>query len=227
MPNDWYPRRIAELAEWHNNFAAQAALSGTTYGLTGGEVSQIGTDAALVLALFNYNETVDNFTESVTAHRRAFLNTTIGSPPPVSPTPPAAFSAPLGSLAAVEARTRGYANRIKASANYNASVGELYGIIPAEPTGPGVPQILQTTALIDADVALKIKTAGHTMIAVDMRRGGGDWTQIGATQTNTFIDTTNPLAEDGCEIREYRVQGMQGNNRIGEVSNIARIATMP
>ncbi len=34
MPSDWYPHSQAALITWHNNFSAQAAINGTTLGLT-------------------------------------------------------------------------------------------------------------------------------------------------------------------------------------------------
>ncbi len=228
MAVDWYPRRIAELAEWHANFSTQATATGVANGLTAGEVTQIAADAAVVELLLNYNETVDAFTQAVTEHRRLLINSPEGTPLPPAPTPPVPIALGLGAMTAIEARTREYANRIKASATYTPAIGDLYGIIATEEGAAGTPSVVKATALIDADVALKIKKNGHIAVAVDMRRHGGAWTQIGVSVGTTFVDTTEPTAPDGCEMREYRVQGMDSdNNRIGDVSPTVSIVTMP
>lgn len=228
MAVDWYPRRIAELAEWHANFSTQATATGVANGLTAGEVTQIAADAAVVELLFNYNETVDAFTQAVTEHRRLIINSSVGTPLPPAPTPPVAISLGIGAATAIEARTRQYANRIKASVAYTPAVGELYGIIAPTEGGPATPSIVKATALIDADVALKIKKSGHNAVAVDMRRHGGAWTQIGVSLGTTFVDTVEPTTPDGCEMREYRVQGLDSNNnRIGDVSPTVSTVTMP
>lgn len=228
MAIDWYPSRIAELAEWHANFSTQATATGVANGLTAGEVTQIAADSAVVELLFNYNQLVDSFTQSVTEHRRLLINSAVGTPLPPAPTPPAAISLGIGAATAIEARTRQYANRIKASTTYTPAIGELYGIIAPEEGAPGTPSIVKATALIDADVALKIKKNGHNAVAVDMKRHSEPWTQIGVSIGTTFVDTIEPTTPDGCEMREYRVQGMDSqNNRIGDVSSTVSTVTMP
>ena len=52
MP-DWYPETQAALITWHNNFATQAAINGTTLGLSAAEVTQIAADADNVLIMLN------------------------------------------------------------------------------------------------------------------------------------------------------------------------------
>jgi hypothetical protein len=116
---------------------------------------------------------------------------------------------------------------IKASPGYEASVGEDYGIVAAEPAPPGVPEIRVATALIDSDVALKLSKAGYDALAIDMRRGGGAFSQIGVSLTATFVDETEPLAAGEPEVREYRVQGLEGNARVGGVSASVSVSTTP
>ncbi len=60
-----------------------------------------------------------------------------------------------------------------------------------------------------------------------MRRAGGTWAQIGVSQLATFIDTTPPLVAGQPETREYRCQGVVGNQRTGEVSATVSIVTVP
>ena len=65
------------------------------------------------------------------------------------------------------------------------------------------------------------------MLAVDSRRGGGGWEQIGVSQTDEYIDTRAPLSAGDPEVREYRVQGMENNARVGANSEVSTVSTVP
>jgi hypothetical protein len=65
------------------------------------------------------------------------------------------------------------------------------------------------------------------VLAVDSRRGGGSWEPIGVSQTAEYIDARAPLVSGQPEQREYRVQGMENNARVGATSAIASAVTVP
>ena len=229
MPSDWYPHSQAALITWHNNFSTQAAINGTTLGLTAGEVLQIAADADNVLIMLDGIEAANAYREALTAYKTLLFNDPADTPP--EPVPAAPTTVSFGAedpLPGIEARTRQYAASIKASAAYTTDDGELYGIIAPAPAPPGVPAITRATALIDSDVMLKVSKAGYAAVAVDMRRDGGAFSQIGSTIAATFVDETEPLVAGAPEVREYRIQGIDsGNNRVGDVSEITRISTTP
>jgi hypothetical protein len=228
MP-DWYPETQAALITWHNNFSTQAATNGTTLGLSAGEVTQIAADADNVLIMLDGVEAAGTYREALTAYKALLFNSPADTPPEPVPTAPTtlvfdALSLQMG----IEARTREYARKIKASSAYTPDDGELYGIIAAEPAPAGTPAITRATALIDSDVMLKVSRAGYAAVAVDMRRDGGAFSQIGSTISATFVDETEPLVAGAPEVREYRIQGIDSaNNRVGDVSEITRISTAP
>lgn len=58
-------------------------------------------------------------------------------------------------------------------------------------------------------------------------RAGGNWEQIGIAQVAEFIDQRAPLTAGQPEQREYRAQGMQGNNRVGALSGTVSAVTVP
>jgi hypothetical protein len=196
--------------------------------LTAGNVTQAGVDSDVVDAMLDYDDALRGYTEAWTAWRDFVLT---GDPtdapisPPTSPTAPTFGGDPV--VPGIRTRTRGFANVIKASPGYEASVGEDYGIVATEPAPPGVPVIRVATALIDSDVALTLSKAGYPALAIDMRRGGGAFSQIGVSLTATFVDETAPLAVGEPEVREYRVQGLDGNARVGDVSPTVSISTTP
>lgn len=227
---DWYPNTQAALIAWHDNFSTQAALNGTTLGLTAPIVAQIAQDAANVLVMLNGMEAANTYREALTAYKELLFNDPADTPAEPVPTAPTtlAFGGDGEPLPGIEARTREYAALIKASVAYTQDDGELYGIVGAAPAPPGVPAISRATALIDSDVMLKVSKAGYAAVAVDMRRDGGAFSQIGSTISATFVDETEPLVVGAPEVREYRIQGIDsGNNRVGDVSEITRISTAP
>jgi hypothetical protein len=229
MAQDWYPDIQAALITWHNNFAAQAAINGTTLGLSAAEVTQIAADADNVLIMLDGMEAANVYRGAVADYKALLFNAPADTPTEPVPTAPTTLDFGEGTPAmGIEARTREYAAKIKASSAYTTDDGTLYGIIAPAPAPPGAPAITRATALIDSDVMLKVSKAGYSAVAVDMRRGGGAFSQIGSTISSTFVDETEPLVVGAPEVREYRIQGIDSdNNRVGDVSEITRISTAP
>ncbi|MEX2244712.1 MAG: hypothetical protein WD716_12815 [Fimbriimonadaceae bacterium] len=222
---DYYPTRLTDLIPWHANFAVEATASGTTHGLTAGEVTQAGEDSNTVALLVNYSEAVDQFRQEVTEFRDAVLR---GDPllqKPTAPVAPATLTLGLAALPGIEARTREFSTRIKASSTYTTAVGEAYGIVGTSPA-QGTPSVA-ASPLTGSQVRLRIGKSGFSVLAVDSRRGGGAWEQIGVSQTAEFIDTRAPLVAGQPEQREYRVQGMLNNARTGDPSDIVSVVTTP
>ena len=230
MPSyyDWYPEQLAALGPWHATFSAQATATGTAHGLTAGNVTQAAADSAAVDVALDYDDALRGYVEAWTAWRDLLLEGDPNATPIDPPTIPTAPNfGPEAPFPGIRTRTRGFANVIKASPGYETSVGEDYGIVAAIAPPPGIPAIALATALIDSDVALKLSKAGYDALAIDMKRGGGAFSQIGVSLTATFVDETAPLAVGEPEVREYRVQGLEGNARVGEVSATVSISTTP
>ncbi len=224
---DWYPTRLAELPPFHSTFAAQCTATGTDHGLTAGDIERANVDNILVTLMVDYDDALRGYVEAWTQWRNDMLFGDPDSPFTPPPSPPVLSLPDEVFEPGIRPRTRGFANTIKADADYTQAVGEDYGIVPVEPSGPNTPAILKATSMIDHDVALKLYKGGYSVIAVDMRRGGGNWTQIGISQTAVFVDLVDPVDPGTPEVREYRVQGMQGNNRVGDVSAIVSVVTTP
>ncbi|MCH8336421.1 MAG: hypothetical protein IIC61_11095, partial [Proteobacteria bacterium] len=85
----------------------------------------------------------------------------------------------IGALPGIETRTRGMVATIKASPAYTTAIGEAYGVVRPAPGVPGTPEVV-ASALTASQVRLRITKAGYTVLAVDSRRGGGGWEEIGA-----------------------------------------------
>lgn len=227
MSSDWYPHTQAALIPWHDNFSTQAAINGTTLGLSAGEVTQIAADAANVLTMLNGLATANAYREALTEYKDFLFGSKADTPAEPVPTAPTTLSFGAESpLPAIEARTRQYAAKIKSSSAYTEDDGVLYGIVGSAPAPPGTPTV-EAFALTASQVRLRIGKKGYAVLAVDSRRGGGSWEQIGVSMLDEFVDTRAPLTAGQPETREFRVQGMENNARVGGYSEVATVSTIP
>lgn len=227
MANDWYPSRLADLPEWWANFSTVASAQGVADGLSAGQVTQISADAPTASALLNYRTAVDGFAEAYTEYMRIMLTAPLNTPLPLAPTPPDVIDILITAQPAMEARARLYAGILKAHPLYTLQKGELYRIVPPASPGPGTPAINSAAPQIGSTVLLALFKAGYSVLAVDMRRDGGLWGQIGIAMTANFTDSTAPLVPGAPEVREYRVQGMANSARVGSASAIVSVVTTP
>lgn len=228
MPGDWYPTRLADLPPWEANFGTQVAATGATYGLSVGDQTDVANDKINAPLLVNYKEAVDAYRQAVTEYVDIILNAPIGTPMPPAPAAPAAPTLAIGSKTAMKARTRGYAGIVKADPDYTLEVGELYGIIAPAPGALQDPSIRKLAPVPgSSDMIVSLSKGSYDLIAIDMRRGGGEFVQVGVSQTATFVDETPPLVAGQPETREYRCQGMEANARVGNLSATVSAVTTP
>ena len=223
---DWYPQRLSERDSWHASFDAQATATGTTHGLLAGDVAEIRVDAILVSLCADFDVVLRQYVEAWTEWRNLVLDgdPNVAFPPP--PTPPTLTLPDEDFKPGVQPRTRSKAAIIKADADYTQAVGEDYGIVsPAAPPA-GVPA-LQAFALTASQIRLAVSKAGYSVVAIDSRRAGGAWEQIGISQTAEFIDARPPLVAGQPELREFRAQGMENNARVGALSAVVSAVTVP
>lgn len=226
MPtNQWYPSDINTLTTWHANFASRASFNGTTVGLTAGQVTQIGVDSSVVASSIITAELAETYKKAVIQWRDAYLKGDVEAQP-VPPPQPDEILALASSKGAIKKRTLGYAAIIKASPSYTPTIGAEYGIVGSGPVPLLTPGVIGTAEPFSA-VKLKISKRGYDVLAIDMKRGAGAWTQVGVSQRSSYTDHTPPLVADQPEVREYRVQGMKDSVRVGDLSLHTTVVTRP
>lgn len=176
--------------------------------------------------MVNFQEAVTAFGQAVTEWKNSILEGDPLLPFPAVPAAPAAPSFVVGAKPGIEDRFRGFVARIKASPAYTTEIGELYGIIAPDSEDEGTPA-LKATALTQSQVQLAVTKAGYEVLAIDSKRGGGAWEQIGVSMTATYVDARPPLTPGQPEQREYRTQGMVQNARVGPLSDVVSAVTVP
>lgn len=187
--------------------------------------ARIVNNRDFVTNVVNAADQAKNYANEVIAYKNLILKAPPGTPLPVAPTIPPAIVVPPGGMAGVEAYTRDLVAQLKAHGSYTVAIGQAMGII-GPPDALGTPGV-DAQALTASDVRLALFKAGYDLLAVDSRRGGGGWEQIGVSQTAEFIDTRDPLVPGQPETREFRVQGIVNNARTGPMSGISSCVTVP
>lgn len=227
MAGDWYPKRLDELDAWHAGYKAQTTATGTAHGLSAAQVTQAAADADMVALLVDFDQQLRGYVEAFTAWRDIVLRGDKNDPMPDPPTAPV-LTIPDGDfLPGIEERTRESANIIKASSGYTPAVGEDYGIVSPAGTGPTTPALKVAALPGTSNVEGRIAKGGHSMVAIDMQRGGGAWTEILRVGTAKFTDTTPPQVAGQPEQRNYRAQGVVADVRTGDLSDVASVVTEP
>lgn len=224
MARDWYPRREDELIAWHSAFSAAVSAYAATLGIAAGTVTQTATDAATVASVLNHLEQAKNFAAEVVAFKTQVLRGDLNTPNPPLPNPPAALTLGIGWLGNIEARTRQLVAQIKANTAYTEQIGQDMGI---EPVAGSASLSVRAIARPLSRVDIRVTRGGYAAVALDSRRGGGDWEQIAVLNAATYEDQRPPLTAGQPETREYRIQGYQGNARVGDVSETVAVVTEP
>lgn len=225
---DWYPDRDSDLTPWHFTFHAECVNYAATFPtiLDAATLTKIGANKDLVAVLVNKTEQAKNYFFDVTEYKDIWLDSDLGTPIPAVPVLPGAIVPPVGAVVGVEAFTRMIVAQLKASAAMTGAIEAAMGI-----RGPaasfGDPSIISLTPLGASQVRVRLKKAGYPAVAIDSRRAGGAWDEIGLSLTATFVDARPPLTPGVSEVREYRIQGVLDNVRQGSISAALQVATTP
>ena len=81
-------------------------------------------------------------------------------------------------------------------------------------------------ALADDRVELTFNKQNQPAVRFQMRRGGGDWADVGDPTSSPFIDKT-PSLDGKPEKREYRAIYIYKNDTVGQYSDIITVYTSP
>jgi len=223
-----YPRQLTARIPWHATFNQECIDRAATFAdvLTAPNLAKIMANKDFVATLINASDNAKNFSQEVVAFRDLYLGAPLGTGSPAIPVPPAAISVGLGQTVGIDAFTKLIIGQLDAHPDMTDAIRMAMGI-DAGPRGLGTPSITSAAALGGSQVALRLKMARHKAVAVDRRRAGGAWEQIGVSITADFIDAAAPLTAGVSESREYRIQGIVANVRQGAISATALVATTP
>jgi len=229
MP-DYIPSTEADLVIWLADHAAGVSTHGATVGLTAGEITQAATDATMGNMVVVARSLYASKTQEVTEYKNILLYSAINTPVPSLPSAPSIGPVPMGALAAIVARARQRAERIKAHPAYTTAIGEDCRIIaPGPPPSGGT---VQPTLTAKAETAFQVRLtftmSGHDVLEIYAMRGAeADFTMLALDTSSPYIDGRPPLVAGTPEVRQYKARYRDGDLPVGDWSDIISITAQP
>ncbi len=201
---DYLPRRDPALLTWHNNFNTQVAAVAATVGLVQTDIDAVAADNADLKQKLSDVTAAEKQKKAATSAKRATRKT-------------------------VDGNTRALARRIKAHPAYTEVIGQQLGIIGPE----------DTTDLSNAKPTLKLISVNPGQVVIGFEKSVSDGVRIVRQRGNEtefshladdrespYYDTGANLVAGQPETRKYRALYLDGDDTIGQWSDILEV-TVP
>ena len=196
----------AELIAWFQNWAAKLAVHlPTITAITAADVTQGALDSTEVESAVTTVLAIRSDKQEYTQTKNLMLHAVLGTALPVAPTCTAWPAFGLGAEAAIIARTRGLAGRIKADAAYTEAIGQDLGIVGTEDPAGVLPPTMTGETLTGYQVQINWVKAGHDAVQIQSQRATENvWVDLAIDTVSPYIDTRAPLVPNTPEERRYR-----------------------
>jgi len=168
-----------------------------------------------------YNSKSQEWTE----YKRLLLYAPLNTPLPGTPVAPVVGLLSIGSLAAIIARFRQRAERIKAHPNYTPEIGEDCRIVApvGPPAGVPKPELVGVPETVFA-VRLTFAMRGHSQLEIYSKRGTEtEWTLITVDTSSPYVDGRAPLVPNTPEVRQYRARFKDNDLPVGDWSDVVSV----
>jgi hypothetical protein len=222
---DYVSTNEGDLVIQLNDHAVGVSTHGATVGLTAGEITEASNDAATASHAVNGQSLYSSKSQEWTEYKRLLLYGPLNTPIPGTPVAPAVGTLPLGAKAAIVARFRQRADRIKSHPNYTPAIGEDCRIVVPIAGPPGIPKpVLTGVAETGFVVRLTFAMLGHDQIEIYSKRGSEtEWTLITVDTNNPYVDGRTPLVANTPEVRQYRARFKDDDFPIGDWSDVISV----
>jgi hypothetical protein len=228
------PRTEPELVIWFKQFAQSFATHGPALGFTAAEVTAVENDSLMLDFLISTMlPTYKAGLQARSAYKTLIKDGPVGATAGAFPSAPE-LVVPLVTVApGILPRLRQLVQRIKLAPGYTESIGNNLGIT-GEDTGSGTPDMDTVkpafTAMPQpgAHVRIDFEKRRFDGVLIESRRTGEtNWTQLGIDLYSPFMDTRAPAQPNTPENREYRLRYYDGDEAVGQWSNIIPVTTTP
>lgn len=234
MPvSDYYPQSMDARMAWHAVFIDQLLNHGfaAKYSIT------FPTTTALqaISAWFNYwvplRHSLDAYSQQVTGYFNTIAGSDENADPPSQPTFAAPEEIPDDPAPGIEKFTRDIVKQIKNSTIYAPADGEAMGIESPEPTPFNPAELRPTFKAVTREafeIGVTFKKQGMSAVRFEFRyKGGLSWMPAGVLLSSPGAFSIAPQTPGQPEQIELRAIYMQGNNNIGQWSDIVPVLIAP
>jgi hypothetical protein len=230
MPNPIIPSADEAFDAWFHNFTMKFGTYAVALGYTTGFADTLTSE----YEWFHWSLVAQGLFETELSERvalkRLLRDGPVGSPTPSAPSVPDP-GVPEGSMPApgIVPRLRKLIQAIKNNPAYTEAIGADLGIIAPASSESGTPKPDATaTAEMNSQVKLRFKKGTHDAVIVEGQRGAEtSWTQLDKVMRSPWTDTRAPLVAGQPEIRRYRLCYCDGDEAVGDFSDVLTVVTQP
>ena len=225
----WFPASLQERAAWFVNFKANIQGVGLTLGMTVGEITSVGQDSDIMDFLATTSVAVDAYIDGIRNYRKIISEGNIGDPTPAFPAD-VSFALPTPVDTGLFERLDNLVKRIRVAPAYTEEIGALLGIITSGgPLGP-IDEFPPTIkASVDPGNIIEVKfTKGQSdgiYIETNVDNAGWSFTEKAVKSPAVFdVPANQANTPRGVQIR---ARFLEGNNPVGDWSDIVTVQTIP
>ncbi len=227
----YYPSRLADQANWLENYAAKVAIYGATLGLTAGEITATVNDARWChYVIGTWLTAVRAFAPSTTDAMDDVLtgggNSAVVLPAFTAPALPAGTTAQLpGALT----RIFDHIGAMKHAAGYTEAIGTDMGVVGSEDSSTAAAPRFTAEAVQGAGcqcAVLKFFKYGHMGVHIESRRNGA-WEFLAVDTESPYTDERPLLTAGQPEVREYRMRFWDKGTANGDWTDVVKLTVSP
>ncbi|MBK9162702.1 MAG: hypothetical protein IPM21_02070 [Acidobacteria bacterium] len=228
--NRWFPDSLTDQAAWMRNFATEFAKQGAALGFSPAEIATVEADAETLAWLAQNQVDIESFRRAAASYRRHVLSGRPGSPLSDFPQP-SSLTPPPGTSVGVYRRIAEVVERIRVSPNFSAENEASLGIRPIRGESADLNDAKPNPSLTAEPgniVSVRFKRGKFTGIDVQMQLDTEkEWRPAGR-----FVRSPAELhipagPENLPRLVRIRARYLDGNDAVGQYSDIDTISTIP
>ena len=230
MTPSFIPTPLAQFVLWFDQFSIKFPGYAVLFGFTPAEAAAVRADFLWMQFATLQAEIFKGESTQRISYRDELRDGPLGLPASSFPSldtivfPPGSPVAP-----GIEPRLRALIQRVKNHPSFTDPIGQDLGIIPPAVVPPLVVKPTGTAnPLPNFQVQVTYFKDNHTGVTVECQRGSEtEWTSLGLKVRASFIDARPPLVPGQPEVHRYRLRYQDGDNAVGEYSDIICATATP
>ena len=227
----WFPTSRTERAAWFNNFTTKFAQIALDLGFSQTDIDEVNADNMVIQFISYTIYQTETYSRAVQAFHQIITLGESSSSTPDFPAFPVRIVPPITRPGIFE-RLEHLVRRIRVAPGYSPSVGAVLGIIPRAP-GPvdlaeAVPNIKATAAAANHRFLVRTTRRKFDGFVIEIRRNRSNvWEPQGKFLRSPAEIAVTPNNPSEPELIDVRIRMIQGNDPVGQYSDIQTITLVP
>lgn len=227
----WFPASLAERAAWFANFSSKFGDLATHLGFLPADVTAVSNDNDVIQFAFIQGNDADDYADAARQYRKIVTEGNIGEPTPVWPAVPVPGATVPAVPTGIFERLDDLVKRIRVAPSYTDDDGVLLGINGKTP---------ESTPPDQLQPSLKLKAMPGNVIEIDFVRAKSDgievqtkidkednWSNAGRFFKSPAALTITANGQGLPRAVQVRARYLEGNNAVGQYSDIVETSTQP